>query len=97
MLANLFSTLVNKSLLQRAQCLEGLGKFLQGAIDLTCDIPKIWDYLGEIVGKPLITIQKYLQILLVWSLSATLYNRRYRIATSRNKHFIFSFSTNAGK
>ena len=85
MLANLFSTLVNKSLLQRAQCLEGLGKFLQGAIDLTCDIPKIWDYLGEIVGKPLITIQKDLQILL------------YRIATSRNKHFIFSFSTNAGK
>lgn len=53
MLAKLLSTLVNKSLLQRAQCLNGLGKFLQTAIDLTCDIPKIWDYLGQIVAPML--------------------------------------------
>ena len=49
--ANLLITLVNKHLLQRAQCLSGLGAFLQIAMELTCDIPKIWDYLGEIVGK----------------------------------------------
>jgi hypothetical protein len=50
-LANLLCTLVNKSLLQRAQCLTGLGKWLQAAIDLICDIPKIWEYLGQIVGE----------------------------------------------
>ena len=51
MLANLLSTLVKKCLLQKTQCVKGLGKFLQSAIDLICDIPKIWDYLGEIIGK----------------------------------------------
>lgn len=50
-LAKLLIHLVNKQLLQRAQCLKGLSKFLPNAIDLLCDIPKIWDYIGEVVGK----------------------------------------------
>ena len=53
-LAKLLVHLVNKCLLQRAQCLEGFSKFLPTAIDLLCDIPKIWDYIGEVVGMYLI-------------------------------------------
>jgi len=52
-LAKLLVHLVNKCLLQRAQCLEGFSKFLPTAIDLLCDIPKIWDYIGEVVATML--------------------------------------------
>ena len=50
-LAKFLITLVNRYLLQRAQCREGLSTFLETAIDLICDIPKIWDYVAEVVGK----------------------------------------------
>ena len=50
-LAKLLITLVNTKLLQRAQCREGLSTFLETAIELICDIPKIWDYVAEVVGK----------------------------------------------
>ena len=54
-LAKLLVHLVNERLLQRAQCLDGFSKFLPTAIELKCDIPKIWDYIGEVVGKYQIT------------------------------------------
>ena len=50
-LGKLLIYLVNQRLLQREQCLIGFSKFLPIAIDLICDIPKIWDYIGEVVGK----------------------------------------------
>ena len=50
-LAKLCIHLVTKSLLQRAQCTAGLGSFLNESIDYVCDCPKLWDYLGELVGK----------------------------------------------
>ena len=51
-LGNLLCALVNKGLLQKRQCIQGFGKFLQEqAIELKCDIPKLWDNFGQIVGK----------------------------------------------
>lgn len=50
-LAKLLITLVNTCLLQRAQCSQGLSTFLETAIEIKCDIPKIWDYVAELVGK----------------------------------------------
>jgi len=52
-LGKLLIYLVNQRLLQRGQCLIGFSKFLPIAIDLICDIPKIWDYIGEVVATML--------------------------------------------
>ena len=66
-LAKLLITLVNNHLLQRAQCRAGLSMFLETAIELTCDIPKIWDYVGEVVGKHIIIgTLRYFRVHIIW-------------------------------
>lgn len=45
--------LVIQHILLRKQYEAGLKAILQFAGDLIFDIPKIWDYLGELIGKSL--------------------------------------------
>lgn len=58
--ATLFAQLIRMKTLPVDTYCEGLEQVLEQADDLTIDIPKIWEYIAEIVGKffliPLIKI-----------------------------------------
>lgn len=43
--------LVKQKILLKSQYEKGLQNVLQFAGDLVVDIPKIWDYLGQLIGK----------------------------------------------
>lgn len=43
--------LVKEELLQRVQVFQGLSNVLEFAEEMICDIPKYWDYFGELIGK----------------------------------------------
>ena len=43
--------LVQKELLQRVQVFQGMSNVLEFAEEMICDIPKYWDYFGELIGK----------------------------------------------
>ena len=45
------SQLVKKNILLRSQFVKGLEAVLEIAEDLVVDIPKIWDYFGELIGS----------------------------------------------
>jgi len=49
-LGYLLVLLVKERLLQRSQVVQGLGPVLESAIDLICDIPKLWEVLGELIA-----------------------------------------------
>lgn len=48
---HLLGQLLKKNVLLRKQFEVGLKSVLQIADDVVVDIPKIWDYLGELLGK----------------------------------------------
>ena len=50
-IGHLLSQLVVRKLLLKKQYVKGLQNVLQIAGDLVVDIPKIWDYFGELIGK----------------------------------------------
>jgi translation initiation factor 4G len=50
----LFSSLVRDALLSFDQVAEGLGVILENAQDILVDIPKLWEYLGEILAPVVI-------------------------------------------
>ena len=43
--------LVKEELLQRVQVFHGMSNTLEFAEEMICDIPKYWDYFGELIGK----------------------------------------------
>jgi len=47
----MFSTLIDKNILLKKQLQDVLNTFLESADDLSMDIPKLWTYIGEILGK----------------------------------------------
>jgi hypothetical protein len=49
----LLSQLVKKRVLLKSQFVGGLNEVLAMASDLVVDIPKIWDYFGELIGAKL--------------------------------------------
>ena len=50
-IGQLLIQLVNKNLLLKTQFVKGLQNVLEFAADIVVDVPKIWDYFGEIFGK----------------------------------------------
>ena len=48
---HLLGQLLKRNILLRKQFESGLKSVLQIADVLVVDIPKIWDYLGELIGK----------------------------------------------
>lgn len=51
---NLFAQLVKSGRIQLEDYCTGLEVILSQAYDLKIDIPKIWDYLAEILGESLV-------------------------------------------
>jgi len=45
--------LVQKELLQRVQVFQGMSNVLEFAEEMICDIPKYWDYFGELIAPML--------------------------------------------
>ena len=50
-IGHLLSQLVIKKILLKKQYVKGLQNILQFAGDLVVDIPKVWDYFGELIGN----------------------------------------------
>merc|ERR1719376_283588 len=50
--------LVKEKLLQRSQVIEGLSTVLEIAVDMICDIPKMWEVLGELIA-PLLESRRF--------------------------------------
>lgn len=47
----LFATLIKKKIVPLEDYCTGLQDILSQVDDLTIDIPKIWDYIAELLGK----------------------------------------------
>ncbi|XP_072174929.1 eukaryotic translation initiation factor 4 gamma 1-like [Diadema setosum] len=58
----LFQTLIVKNLLTNEQYLAGLKNTIDYAEDMAIDIPKIWEYLGEIQGAMLVGGADFLKL-----------------------------------
>jgi hypothetical protein len=50
----MFSNLIERNILLKKQLQDVLNTLLKSADDLSMDIPKLWTYLGEILGESLI-------------------------------------------
>ena len=50
-IGHLLSQLVIKKILLKKQYVKGLQNVLQFAGDLVVDIPKVWDYFGDLIGN----------------------------------------------
>ena len=49
-IGQLLIQLVNKNLLLKTQFVKGLQNVMEFAADLVVDVPKFWDYFGELFG-----------------------------------------------
>ena len=52
-IGHLLGQFVNRNVLLRKQFKAGLNSVLEFAGDLMVDIPKVWDYFGELIGRQL--------------------------------------------
>jgi hypothetical protein len=55
-LGELLTSLVQQKLLTLTQFAAGLGELVEIADNLVTDLPELWDFLGEVLGKSLYPI-----------------------------------------
>nr|CAG23924.1 eukaryotic initiation factor 4G [Sphaerechinus granularis] len=58
----LFHSLLNSNLLTKEQYLTGIKDMIEFAEDMAIDIPKIYEYLGELMGAMVIERAEYLEV-----------------------------------
>ena len=83
-LGHLLVNLVSNKLLQRAQVVQGIGNILEFAEEMICDIPKIWEFLGELIGERLLL---YFFFLLLFCVELNFFGPGFPVFLTRLQFF----------